>query len=145
MNSCIDRAGFVICICGGFVHQNCFLFTLSYKLGRPHDTYLPYLDRRYPSERRPGQGRHLFIIVLFIILEFGSGNRPFSILPSLCCLYALKSLCTPCLLLGAWPPVLLIGAWVAGWDGEGGGTCLSLYNGFMRYGIRVTPSHFELF
>ena len=136
MNSCIDRAGFVICICGGLVHQNCFFSPFRKSWAAPHDTSLISID---VTHRRDGQGRGDICLSLFFLLFWSLGrgiNRrlrfcPLRVVCTLSKVYALG------LLLGAWSLVLLMGARVAGWDGEGGGTCLSLYNGFMRYGLCI--------
>jgi hypothetical protein len=140
MNSCIDRAGFVICICGGLVHQNCFSSHSPKSWAAPHDTSLISID---VTHRRDGQGRGDICLSLFFLLFWSLGrgiNRPLRFCP-LRVVCTLSKVYAPSLLLGAGSLVPLMWARVAGWDWEGGGTCLSLYNGFMRYGLFALLPH----
>jgi hypothetical protein len=144
MNSCIDRAGFVICICGGLVHQNCFSSLSPKSWAAPHDTSLISID---VTHRRDGQGRGDICFSLFFLLFWSLGRESIDLFAS--ALFVLfvhfQKFMHPacCLVLGHW--CCSWGARVAGWDWEGGGTCLSLYNGFMRYGLSALfTSHSEL-
>jgi hypothetical protein len=137
---------------GGFCHlhlrrvgsQNCFFSPFPKSWAAPHDTSLISID---VTHRRAGQGRGDICLSLFFLLFWSLGrgiNRLLRFCP-LRVVCTLSKVYAPRLLLGAWSLLLLMGARVAGWDWEGGGTCLSLHSGFMRYGLSALfASHSEL-
>ncbi|KAL2189086.1 hypothetical protein L209DRAFT_260511 [Thermothelomyces heterothallicus CBS 203.75] len=129
MNSCIDRAGYVICICGGFVHQNRFIVSKSW--AAPHDTSLISIDVTHQRNGQ-GKGRHCCRSAFhYPGVRDGELIDFFSLLHSLCpCLYTSQ---VHALHVAAAPHET-----VDGWDGDAKGRWAAHFsNEFMFYDLCI--------